>query len=209
LTTQQEDAPDTPTTRRPGRPRSARAERAILEATLLDLVDEGFEAMTIEGVAARAGVGKATIYRRWSGKEELVAAALGTLNADVEIPDSGNVREDLTLLIQRYQHSTLDSVIGPMIARLVGTAVRNPHLIEIFLGNVGLPRMSAVQHILERGQARGEVRQDVDTRLVIDMIAGTMLGRAVLYGPGAAASPDLPTEIVDLLLRGIESSPAP
>jgi AcrR family transcriptional regulator len=202
LTTQPDNTNET-ATRRPGRPRSARAERAILEATLLDLVDEGYEAMTIEGVASRAGVGKATIYRRWSGKEDLVAAALGTLNADVEIPDTGNVREDLTLLIQRYQHSTLDSVIGPMIARLVGTAVRNPHLIRMFLGNVGFPRMSAVQQILECGQLRGEVRRDVDTRLVIDMIAGTMLGRAVFYGPDAAASPDLPLEIVDLLLRGI------
>ncbi len=159
--------------------------------------------VAVEGVAARAGVGKATIYRRWSSKEELVAAALRTLNADVSVPDTSNVRDDLVTLTREYQLATLGSVIGPMIARLVGAAVSNPQLMEIFRANVGEARRRAVRQILERAQARGEVRTDIDIELFIDMIIGPLLVRALIYGSDAVASPDLPAQIIDVLLGGV------
>src|SRR5437016_14195863 len=82
------------TTRRPGRPRSEQAEQAIIEATLDLFAEQGFEGVCVEAVAARAGVGKATIYRRWPNKEELLLAALGSMKSP--LPEStGNVRDDL------------------------------------------------------------------------------------------------------------------
>src|SRR5579859_7686549 len=81
--------------RRPGRPRSALAERAILEATLELLAEVGIEALSIEGVAARAGVGKTTIYRRWESKEELIVAAVRRLQVQAPIVDTGNFRADI------------------------------------------------------------------------------------------------------------------
>ena len=82
---------DTPT-RKPGRPRSARAHQAILAAALALLAEEGFEAMSMEGVAALAGVGKSTIYRRWASKEELLIEAVSSIHAEAPIVDTGNIR---------------------------------------------------------------------------------------------------------------------
>jgi AcrR family transcriptional regulator len=81
--------------RRPGRPRSEQAEQAIIEATLDVFAEQGFDGVCVEAVAARAGVGKATIYRRWPNKEELLLAALGTIKSPYPEPKGVSVREDL------------------------------------------------------------------------------------------------------------------
>src|SRR5436190_22729254 len=88
------------TTRRPGRPRSEQAEQAIIEATLDLFAEQGFEGVCVEAVAGRAGVGKATIYRRWPNKEELLLAALGSLKSPFPEPKGVSVREDLIAMLE-------------------------------------------------------------------------------------------------------------
>src|SRR5690242_16002774 len=87
-------------TRRPGRPRSEQAEQAIIEATLDLFAEQGFEGVCVEAVAARAGVGKATIYRRWPNKEELLLAAFGSLKSPFPEPAGESVRDDLLAMVK-------------------------------------------------------------------------------------------------------------
>src|ERR1700693_4584889 len=87
------------TSRRPGRPRSERPARAIIEATLDLCAEQGFEGVCVEAVAARAGVGKATIYRRWPNKEELLLAALGSMKSPIPEPQGVSVRDDLVAML--------------------------------------------------------------------------------------------------------------
>lgn len=162
-----------PAARRPGRPRSDRARRAILDAALKLLVEDGFDGMSIEAVAARAGVGKATIYRRWSSKRELVAAALLSIDDEVRVPDSGSAREDLVALVRDFARVSTSTVLGPMIGRVAGAAVSNPELMEILSTHLIASRQLIGKTILRRGIERGEIRPDADVDLVMDMVAGT------------------------------------
>src|SRR5260370_10613411 len=91
--------------RKPGRPRSAQAHKAIIDATLELLAEEGFQGLSIEEVAARAGVGKTTIYRRWPSKDELVMEAIRQVQIDVPAIDIGNFRNDLAALIKTVYQS--------------------------------------------------------------------------------------------------------
>jgi AcrR family transcriptional regulator len=195
--------------RRPGRPRSVRAERAIHDATLQILIEQGYEGMTIEAVAARAGVGKATIYRRYDGKDALVAAALRTLNPDPEfsLPDTGSVRSDFRLLIERFAATTFGTILGPMIVRLLSAVITNPDLQPIFVESVIAPRQAAALVIIQRGVERGDLRADLDIHRTLDMIVGAIIYR-VLFGGGPIA--DLPEAIacyVDLLIEGAGPRP--
>jgi AcrR family transcriptional regulator len=190
-------------TRGPGRPRSARAESAILEAALVLLVTDGLEGMTIEGIAARAGVGKTTIYRRWSSREEVVAAALRTMTADIQIPDTGRVRDDLIAMMREFQRSSMNSAVGAMIGRLAGATIRNPELKEIFWANVFIPRRQALTHIVQRGLERGELRAGLDVELALDMLVGTVLFEALFGEPETVADPEFPSRLTDVLIEGI------
>ena len=107
----------------PGRPRSVRADRAILKSTVEILIDEGYQALTIEGIAGRAGVGKTTIYRRFSSIEEIIISAFGQMAADLEIPDTGSAREDLHRLGRAFLAPPLAGVMFPIMGQIVGTAL--------------------------------------------------------------------------------------
>lgn len=193
-----------PEPRRPGRPRSARAERAIHDAALELLVEQGYEGMTIEAVATRAGVGKATIYRRYDGKESLVAAALRTLNPSpsLPLPDTGSVRGDLRFLVDVLARSTLSSVLGPMIVRVASAAISNPDLQSIFLENVIAPRHAAAYAILRRGVERGELRSDLDLSLMLDLIVGPIIYRVLFGRTDIRQLPDVVPHYIDILLDG-------
>jgi AcrR family transcriptional regulator len=188
--------------RRPGRPRSAEAERAILSATLVLLAEAGFEGMSVEHVAGRAGVGKATIYRRWSSKRALVAAALRTLNADIEAPDSGGARRDLIQLLRHLRHSTLSALEGVGVAPFLAAVARDGELRRIAWEFLVEPHRAALAAILERGRARGELRADLDIELAIDTIAGTMIYQATL-GEITRFDDERLERLVETLWRGL------
>src|SRR5438270_10407102 len=116
--------------RRPGRPRSAQAHQAILDAAPDLLADVGFEAMSVEGVAARAGVGKTTIYRRWPTKELLVIEAVRSIHAEHPILDTGNLRGDLRTLLQIAEDSKSRSLAQRLLPRFLGEVAANPALFE-------------------------------------------------------------------------------
>lgn len=193
--------------RRPGRPRSARADRAILKATIEMLVETGYGGMSVEAVAARAQVGKATIYRRWPCKKALVSEALRQLADDVRMPDTGNTREDLIALLFDFRRVASASYIGPMVGRIISAAINNPEFMKIYWENTILPRRKAVREILLRGQARGELREDLDLELVLDMLPGTAVYRILISRHGLErAQPVNPEDLVNTIWAGISAS---
>jgi len=168
------------------------------------LVEQGYEGMSIEAVAARAAVGKATIYRRYDGKDALVAAALRTLNpvSAIDLPDTGSVRSDLEMLIGAIARAILGSVIGPMIARLLSAAITNPDLHQIFYEHFLLPRRAAALTILRRGVERGELRPDLDIELALDMMVGAIIFRILFGAQDLTTLPATIPQMVTLMLRG-------
>jgi AcrR family transcriptional regulator len=184
-----------------GRPRSPHVEAAILDATLEILADGGYGGLTIEAVAARAGVSKAAIYRRWPSREEMVAAAFRSATTTFEPPGSGNVRGDLVALLTSFQRSPLRALPGHLIPQLIASTVSSPELMQVFLANVYAPRRGALIAVLERGVDRGELRPGLDLNLCVSMVVGPALHTALLDVD--ALSSDLPVRIVDTLLSGI------
>jgi AcrR family transcriptional regulator len=194
--------------RPPGRPRSAAAERAILEAALRLLVEEGYQGMSVEGVAARAGVGKATIYRRWPSKEQLVATALGRLNAEVQTPDSGDGRRDLLLLVDEFRNNALSAVLAPALVQVLSAAIDVPEFRDIFFANVITPRRQAFRTVLERARGRGELRpelSDSELDLAADMVAGTMVFRLAFGFITDIKTDPTPEQLVTLVWAAVSA----
>jgi AcrR family transcriptional regulator len=189
--------------RGPGRPRSANADTAILDATLELLAMHGLSGLSVEAVAARAGVGKTTIYRRWRSRDEMVAAAFRFVSDDVEIPDTGNVRDDLVRLLGHYQRRSLRSLPATLMPRLLALTITNDELLQIFLDHSFAPRKAAVLSVLKRGKDRGELRPDTDIELAFMMLSGPMFHLVLTNDTTAFADTTLPGRLVDTLVGGL------
>ena len=182
-----------------GRPRSGEAHQAILDATLELLVEVGFSALTVEGVASRAGVGKATIYRRWASKLPLVVEAFGQLPGFEEV-DSGSVAEDLKQMLRGYIQVFNSTPLASALPSLAGERTHNPELSELF-DPVSKQRRRPLLSALERGVARGELPGDLDLELAADLVVGPIA--VSLFFKGGKLSPRIVGPIVDLALSGL------
>lgn len=165
-----------------GRPRDPEVDRAIM-STVLELLGEvGYSALTIEGVAQKAGVGKTAIYRRFENKSAMVVAAIGGLTGPLPVPNTGDAQADA---IQFLTTVWLRLVAGPGVT-LLGTfmveANRRPELFDEFRRCVIEPRRRPLREILERGQSVGSVRKDIDIEVMIDLLLGPLLARLVMGG---------------------------
>jgi AcrR family transcriptional regulator len=165
-----------------GRPRNAESHQAMLQATLELLAEVGFEAMSVEGIAARAGVGKTTIYRRYSGKEELVAAAIEQVREEVVIPNTGKLWNDMDALIEQSAQITLSPIGRQAVAMIVSSAAGNAQFAKIYWDKYLEPRRAAFAIVIERAKARKEIQADLDPGLVFDAMSGIML-YALIFPP--------------------------
>src|SRR5579859_3949183 len=150
------------TTRRPGRPRSEQAEQAIIEATLDLFAEEGFEGVCVEAVAARAGVGKATIYRRWPNKEELLLAAFSSLKSPFPQAQGVSVRDDLLAMVKTMCADRSDPRKARRYALLLGEGAKYPRLMARYKEEVVEPRREAMREVIRRGVRTGELRPETD-----------------------------------------------
>lgn len=160
----------------PGRPRSARVDEAIVEA-VLDLLVEGVtaDALTIEAVAAKAGVGKATIYRRWVNKDALLVDAVAALKGP--LPElTGSLRADLITLLRPVGRNTMTRA-SSVLPCLISELRRSPTLRECYQ-KVVEPRRELMRETVRRGIADGELRPDLDLEVVIAMLVGPMLAHS-------------------------------
>jgi AcrR family transcriptional regulator len=190
-----------PSHRRPGRPRSERADRAIIEAALALFAESGVEGLCIERVAARAGVGKATIYRRWPGKEDLLLDAFASLKTPLPEPRGRSVREDLISLLQTMAADSGDPRRTREFALLLGEGHKYPRLLARYEQTVVEPRREVFRQVLRRGAANGELRPGIDIDAALFMLVGAVMMRGK-YEP-EAISPDYAEHVVDELLLGL------
>lgn len=185
----------------PGRPRSSQSHQAILQATLELLAEAGFEAMSIEAIAARAGVGKTTIYRRYSGKEELVADAIESIRQDVVIPNTGNLWSDIDALIENAAQITLTPLGRQTVAMIISSASSNSQFAQIYWDKYLQPRRQAFASVLKRAKARNEVQEDLDPGLIFDTMSAIML-YALIFPPIAESWEVYVRRTLYLLLKG-------
>ncbi len=200
MTTKQPGAqPAPPEARGPGRPRDARHDRTILAATLRILQKEGYRGLTIEGVAARAGVGRPTIYRRWPSKPTLVVAALvRSSRLAVPVLDTGSLRDDL-IALQRHQVELMGAPDNRRItAGLIADLANDPELAEIYVSQYLSPRRATVWQVLQRGVDRGELDPDVDLAFAYDLLVGPLFMRTVVWGQ--PLPPDAAEKTADVIL---------
>ena len=192
----------------PGRPRDPEADRSILQATIELLGEEGYEGLSIEAVAARAGVGKTTVYRRWPSKEPLVVDAIKRYKSPEEPQPQRadeSTREALSRVLGGFIKTVGRSESGRMMAGLVAEMARNPQLAAAVRTGILEHRREIVFAILERGIQRGEIRPDVDVEVVADMLGGTVVMRVLLTG--GAVTPKLIRSAVDTLVDGAAPRP--
>jgi AcrR family transcriptional regulator len=183
-----------------GRPRDRRADGAILAAALDLMAEHGVRDLRMDDVAERAGVGKATIYRRHRSKDELVTAAIARLVSDIAVPDTGATRSDLLALMRDAVAVYTGPVAAGVMPSLVEAMRRSPALARATREGFLAGRRAALRVVLERGVGRGELRRDLDLELALDVLGGPLFYRLLITG--GPIDERLASGVVDLIMRG-------
>ena len=201
MTTVSVDAGTGPGRKAPGRPRDARADEAILEAVTV-LLGEGqsADALSIEAVAAKAGVGKATIYRRWPNKEALLIDAVARMKGPLPVPKGESVREDLIMLVSQGRAKRMEQY-SKATACLLPEMVRSPEMHAVYQAVIE-PRREVMRQVLRRGIENGELRADLDVELTLLMLSGPTLAQNMLNWNPNVPLAGFAEALVDALLRG-------
>ncbi|HMK11977.1 MAG TPA: TetR/AcrR family transcriptional regulator [Acidimicrobiales bacterium] len=161
-------------------PRIERSRRVILEAALEELGEVGYGALTIESVAARAGVGKSTIYRHWSGKLALVEDAFRTMKAQVLVPDEGTIRERIIGFLEQVAHFVEESTYSACMPALIEAAERDPQ-VRAFHCNFSAERLAVLVDVLREATASGELPADTNPELLADALVGPIVMRRLMF----------------------------
>jgi AcrR family transcriptional regulator len=185
-----------------GRPRRASAGTAIVDATLELLAERGFQAATIDAIAARAGVGRNTIYRRWASKEELIADALLELTADIDIHEGDDVYSLLLEWIRDFVRVFGDPLYGRILPVVLGELQRNPAFARAYSERVVRPRYEALVGILERAVERGALRRDANIEQIVDLLAAPPFVRVLPVGLPPMTE-QYAEELLETIWRGI------
>jgi AcrR family transcriptional regulator len=184
-------------------------ERAIVEG-VMKLLEDGvpLAELSVERIARTAGVGKATIYRRWSGKEELFADVVRTAEPpDPELPGT-SMRDDLVAILEQLRRRGLVSRSSASRHNVYAQMKSSPKLWSAYHATVVEPRRRLQTEVLRRGQRNGELREDIDIEVLSDIIVGPMLVRAVMH-PDAELPEGLSEQIVDAVLEGLRPVSSP
>lgn len=172
---------------RPGRHRSEAADTAILDATLDLLAEHGYASLTMAAVIARSGVSSATLYRRWPAKQDLVAAALATLHAEIVDIDTGSLRTDVIAMV-RSSADAMSVRREDLADDLAIELRRNPEFRVAVNEKFVLPRRRVMGAIIERAQDRGELGTAIDAETAIAFISGPLHNRMYVQGKALSAA---------------------
>ncbi|MFI6647662.1 TetR/AcrR family transcriptional regulator [Streptomyces sp. NPDC050529] len=186
--------------RGPGRPREERVTGAVLDAVVALVAESGMSALTMDAVAARAGVSKPAMYRRWSTKQDLIIAAAESRIGPLTVPDMGDFRAELHAVLTARAQAYRQPGVGRLLAGVIGAAAETeaePEDYRAYTARV----TSETRHVLERGVARGDVRPDADLAAATTLVAASLLFRLV----GEQQVPDdaLVASVVDLIGRAV------
>ena len=170
--------------RQRGRPRDPSRDEAIIAASIDVLVRDGYDRLSMEGVAAAAGVGKATVYRRWSNKAELVIDAMASLKPAIDTIDTGTLDGDIELMIAASCSPHSQKLFQVMVS-ICSALPREPELLEAFKTRFTEPRIARITDMLIRARRRGELGPDVDVAMAASLVPSLMLQRALMTGQPA------------------------
>ncbi|MBL8217404.1 MAG: TetR/AcrR family transcriptional regulator [Bryobacterales bacterium] len=191
-----------PNKQEPGRPRDPEVERRILTVALQHLITQGFARMSIDAIAAEAGVSKPTIYRRWEGKADLATAALCELRFAEPALKGTTAKERLTALLRNFR----TSLFRPHGMALIGTVLaeeeHTPDLLRLFRERLVEPRRAMVREILKQAHHAGEIRSDADLEPAISMLIGSFYAAYLAGGP---PEPHWPERTVELIFTGLQN----
>jgi AcrR family transcriptional regulator len=166
--------------RGPGRPRSEKARKAVIRSTLALLNRIGFHELTIEAVAAHAGVSKATVYRWWSNKAELVIDAfVSAVEKELRFPEAGPVLESIHAQMRRWA-VIFRSPLGQIVATVIGAGQSEPEILEAFRSHWVEPRRVEARKLLKQAMDNGEIRADLDPDAALDLLYGPLYLRLLL-----------------------------
>ncbi|WP_328486956.1 TetR/AcrR family transcriptional regulator [Streptomyces zaomyceticus] len=188
---------------RRGRPRSEGVERAVFDA-VVGLLDEGvpLAELSVERIARTAGVGKATLYRRWTGKEELLVDLLRSVEPPDPVLPGTSVRGDLVVLMESLRERGVAKRTSSLLHNVFGQMQLYPRLWEIYHVTVIEPRRRLTLDTVRRGMEQREIRDDLDVEFVADLLTGPLLLRTVIR-PGASLEPGLAERVVDTVMEGL------
>jgi len=180
-----------------GRPRSGAADRAILEAALALMARDGYTRMSVDAVAAEAGVSKPTVYLRYPSKAALATAALAHLREQAAPAETGDTHADLVAQLRHFREGIERPYGMTMLGTVLAEEHHTPELLEQFRAHVVQPRRRMLRSVLEHAQARGELRADVDLDTAVNMLIGSYYAH---YLAGTAIAADWPERAVRLVL---------
>lgn len=185
---------------RGGRPRSDAIHRKILDATRQLLSEVGFADLRLEHVAARAGVGKATIYRRWGSKEALAQELLAELaGPHIAVADTGDTRQELLAAVLNPMRAVTETPFGPVIRAMLSQIAVNPTIGDPFRATVVQARRDEIARVVARGIGRGDLRPDADPEIATELLAGPVYFRLMF---GGELTVEFANRVVDNVLRG-------
>jgi AcrR family transcriptional regulator len=199
-------SPDHGPISRRGRPRSDSTNRRILDAARELLTEGSFADFRMEHVAARAGVGKAAIYRRWSSKQALAQDVLVELaGPHIAVAETGQTREELLAAVVNPMRAVTETPFGSVIRSLMSQIATDPKLGDPFRATVVQARRAEVAKVIERGIARGDLRPDADPTIATELLVGPVYFRVMF---GGELTLDFADRVVDTVIRGFGADPA-
>jgi AcrR family transcriptional regulator len=186
-----------------GRPRSPEVDREILRAAMRVMARGGYAGMTIDEVAAEAGVSRPTIYLRYGGKAELATAALGAYR-DVGRPEeTGETRADLISRLRHFRRGVERPFGMAMIGSVFAEEHNTPQLLALFRERLVEPRRAELREVLEHAQGRGKLREEGDIEAAVNMLVGSYYAQ---YLAGDPFPDDWPAAVVDTVLSGLREA---
>jgi AcrR family transcriptional regulator len=185
-----------------GRPRSAATDAAILDAALGELAERGFARMSVDAVAARAGVSKPTVYLRHPTKADLATAAIASLRSEPRPAPTGDLRADLVTHLRLLRRGLERPGGMAMIGTVLAEAEQTPELLALFRRRLVAPRRRELLGVLEAARDRGELRADADLRVAVQMLVGAWYAQVLAGDPVPRR---WPAALVDVVLEGLRA----
>ena len=188
-----------------GRPRSEEADRAILSATLKMVAAHGVTATTIEGIAAEAGVGKTTIYRRWQSKNDLIVAAVSQMAPRGDPPDTGTLYGDLKALAELQRQRLAGTGLLTVAPRVLAESMNDPELHQGFLDSVINPLRGLIRLFIQRAVDRGDLRPDLNVEALVDILHSLPIYKILTSRGDPDSIAEIPDAYIPILLPGIRN----
>lgn len=186
--------------RSPGRPRDREAEARILKAALRQLAEDGYSRMSLDAVAAEAGVSKPTLYRRWSSKADVATAALRTIQLAEPPVNTGTAKGDIAATLKNFSRSLLRPNGMSLIGTVLAEEAHTPELLRLFRERIVAPRRAMLRAILERARAAGELRPSANLDAAVNLLIGAFYAR---YLATSQVPSTFPEDLVEIVWPGL------